>query len=654
MIRMYTSGKFSGGRVLLRKSLTALGGLGAIGFLGGLVFAFTQDVSRFVPALDSVLSAELGHDVTVGGPIKLDLARGPEIWISVEGIDLKPSDRVSFSAEISKARALVRLLPLFNRSVEIEVLAIDGAKVRTDAAISFGESFGQRIASQAKAGKRWNVTALRKVMVNASEFSIDEAGVEIFQFPVNNASAEPGDAGLVLRLDGEVEGRQVTFSGRSGPWAALMTGHRVYLDGVVRSHSAEITLSGSVGEPSTHGLELLIRGGAENLNDVATLFGFGDLSRTSKMTVSAHVKGTVSGVSIGDLKLTYGRGDLSGWFDVSRGERLVIDGELKSDFLDLAAFEGGRLLHPPKKLFPDSPLPVSLIQSLDGEISFSAGTILLANAKLVDGQISMVASDGMVAINPIAVTYNEGTFDASIVLDARKEPGFKGAVNLSNFDLGGLLSAAKMSDDLEARLHFGGRLRGKGETIAQMFANASGQTNLLMGEGRLSSEALDLFGGREAIGLTPDMSSQSGDDAVELKCFVNRFDVVQGIAKSRAFLMETGDSVTTGRGSVNLSTETLDLRLAPRPKNPAYLKGAADLRVTGSFLEPKFRVDRQKMSRGIAGSLGRFALARQGNEVLLPLIEQPATRSNACITALTGKKVTSTETSRTLSLSQVQ
>jgi len=260
----------------------------------------------------------------------------------------------------------------------------------------------------------------------------------------------------------------------------------------------------------------------------------------------------------------------------------------------------------------------------------------------------------MVAINPIAVTYNEGTFDASVILDAREDPGFKGAVSLANFDLGGLLSAAKMSDDLEARLYFGGRLRGKGSTIAEMFSNASGQTNLLMGEGRLSPQALELFGGREAIGLTPSMETESGDEAVELKCFVNRFDVVQGIAKSRAFLMETNDSVTTGRGSVNLSTETLDLRLAPRPKNPAYLKGAADLRVTGSFLEPKFRVDRQQMSRGIAGSLGRFALARQGNVVLLPLIDQPATQSNACISALTGKKVTSVTPARSLSLSQVQ
>ena len=174
-----------------------------------------------------------------------------------------------------------------------------------------------------------------------------------------------------------------------------------------------------------------------------------------------------------------------------------------------------------------------------------------------------------------------------------------------------------------------------------MFASASGQTNLLMGPSVLSSDALSLFGGENLAGANTPAVGDTGDaeGAIDLKCFVSRFDIVDGIAKSRAFLLETRDSVTTGRGSMNLETESIDLRLAPRPKNPADLESAADLRITGSFMDPKVRTDKKRLSRGIAGSLGRFALARQGDEVLLPLIDQSAQNNNACIVSLTGQKV---------------
>lgn len=372
------------------------------------------------------------------------------------------------------------------------------------------------------------------------------------------------------------------------------------------------------------------------------------------MSVSAHVKATTKSVTVKDIDLKYGRGDLSGWFEITRGERIEIDGDLKSEFLDLEAFEGGHLLHPPEKLFPDTALPVDFIRKLDGEISFNASTILLANARLVDGKISMIASDGVVAINPVAVTFEDGLLDGSIVLYARDTPRFKGSASLVNFDLGRFLTAAKMTEPFEAHMHFGARLEGEGETIAAMFASATGQANLVMGEGRLGPEVAGLFGGRAAAGLTPVEAKASGEDVVDLKCLVSRFDVDGGVARSGAFLVQTSDSVTSGKGSINFKTETIDLRLAPRPKNPAYLASAADLRIIGSFVAPKFQVDRKKVSKGIAGSLGRFALARRDSKDLLPLIDRSVTNNNSCIVALTGQKVTRKGRSSIYNLTQVQ
>jgi hypothetical protein len=632
-----------------------------LGFSG---YVLTQDLSRFVPDLDDRLSAQTGQNVRVKGPLRLGLAPGDALWFSLEDVSVSPAgfsgDKDMYSASIDRIRIRVALLPLLRREILTEVMEVTGGRFLVENGTTFADALldlpeeSARLTRTPWTGSPWTGIGFRRLELKRSFVGIVEDGNEIFSFPISNFSAEPGEVGLALSLKGKIEGRDVIFEGTSGPWAALREGHRIYLGGVVRSESVQLSINGSVGDPATYGIEFLARGTAGNLSDAAVLFGYGDLKRASSMSVTLHARITTDAIAIKDIDLKYGRGDLSGWVEARFGEEIEIDGALTSEFLDLAAFEGARLLHPPSRLFSEAPLPLDLIRKLDGEISFRAKTISLANARLVDGQVSIVASDGVLAINPVAVTFEEGMLDGSFVLYTRDAPRFKGSASLMNFDIGRFLTAAKMTDPFEAHMHFGARLSGEGATMAQMFANANGQANLVMGKGRLGPEIAGLFGGREAAGLTPIKGKASGEDVVDLTCLVSRFDVTGGIARSRALLVQTSDSVTSGKGSFNLKTETIDLRLAPRPKNPAYLDQAADLRVTGTFMAPEFTVEHKKISRGIAGSLGRFALARRGEENLLPLIDPAVTNNNPCIVTLTGQKVPVKGRSRIYNLTQVQ
>lgn len=671
MIRVYGFvklgiGKINLGRVTLKKGLAISGAAAAACVLGLAGYVLTQDLSRFVPDLSDRLSAQIGQQVTIDGPIRVAVGLDDAVWLSLEDITIRPTESeaepVAYSATVEKVRVKIALAPLLRREILTELMEVTGGRFLAENGTSLEEAFRElpqnlgvsSPEAQANFRGQWTLAGFRRLQINQSFIGVVDEGREVFAFPISNFSVEPGEVGLALSLKGRIEGRDVVFEGTSGPWAALLSGHRVYLDGTIKSESAHLAINGSIGDPSTHGIELLVRGGAENLADVTVLAGLGDLKRTSAMSVVAHVMATTTSFSIRDLDLKFGRGDLSGWFEIGRGERIEIEGDLTSDFLDLEAFEGGHLLHPPEKLFPDTALPVDLIRRLEGEVSLNAKTILLANARLVDGKISMIASGGVLAINPVAVTFEDGLLDGSIVLYARDTPGFKASASLVNFDLGRFLTSAKMTDPFEAHLHFGVQLEGEGQTIAAMFAGARGEADLVMGEGRLGAEISGLFGGRDVAGLTPVEAKASGEDVIDLKCVVSRFDVAGGVARSGAFLVQTSDSVTTGKGSINFKTETIDLRFAPRPKNPAYLDSAADLRVTGSFIAPQFRVDRGNISKGIAGSLGRFAQARRDSEDLLPLIERSVTDNNPCIVALTGQKVVPKGRSRIYSLTQVQ
>ena len=57
-----------------------------------------------------------------------------------------------------------------------------------------------------------------------------------------------------------------------------------------------------------------------------------------------------------------------------------------------------------------------------------------------------------------------------------------------------------------------------------------------------------------------------------------------------ALVLETSDSTVTGSGTVDLGTETLDLRLLAHPKDASVLAASTQVAIEGTFRDPKIDV----------------------------------------------------------------
>jgi AsmA family protein len=112
------------------------------------------------------------------------------------------------------------------------------------------------------------------------------------------------------------------------------------------------------------------------------------------------------------------------------------------------------------------------------------------------------------------------------------------------------------------------RLKGRGNTTAQMLASSSGDLSLLMGQGQISNLLLELPGldGAEIIKFL-----LRGDKNVKLRCAAAAFDVKDGLMTSRALVLDTEDTVVWGDGHVNFGTEATDLYFRPYPKDTSIL-----------------------------------------------------------------------------------
>ena len=97
---------------------------------------------------------------------------------------------------------------------------------------------------------------------------------------------------------------------------------------------------------------------------------------------------------------------------------------------------------------------------------------------------------------------------------------------------------------------------------------------------------------------------------VPIRCLVAEVPVSKGVARFDPLVLDTTDSNVVGAGTIDLGSETLDLRVAAFPKDVSLLSANVTIEVSGSFSE----VDIRPMAEEITEKgLMDFGLARNNN-----------------------------------------
>jgi hypothetical protein len=100
---------------------------------------------------------------------------------------------------------------------------------------------------------------------------------------------------------------------------------------------------------------------------------------------------------------------------------------------------------------------------------------------------------------------------------------------------------------------------------------------------------------------------------VQLNCFVNFFDIKNGLAKSTALALDTSYITVVGEGTVNLKSEELNFSFNPLTKDTLGTKGAGDLglgdltkplKLTGTLAKPALDVSAGQASLAVGKILG--------------------------------------------------
>ena len=527
------------------------------------------------------------------------------------------------------------LLPLlFGGRVEIPELALSGADVLLQRAQDGRRNWILKAPGDTAEGRS---PEIRQLAVEKSRLHVkDRISDTDVRLQIQSKTGDPVYA-IDLVAEGRVRGVPLKMRGASGGLLRLMderTPYPIRIEGTLGDAraAAEGTLTGAIGNADVDASMKLSGGNLAPLGDVLKI----SLPHTKPYTLAGTLKRRGPEWTFSRFSGTVGKSDLGGDFSVNTaGERPVLTATLSSKNLDIADLGGFVGMEPGKapppraagKLLPGEPFNLDKLRRIDAHVRLVATQVQdTASLPLDNFDAKLNLMDGVFKLEPIVFGIADGKMSSTLSVDAR-QPRLVADIDSAfrNLHLDKLIPGTAKLDAALGALDGRVKLKGTGTSTAAILGSSSGRADLYSGGGEVSNLLLE-FAGADIAEIVKFWVG--GDQKVQLRCAVASFKVTDGLATSEALVVDTDDTYIGGAGSVSLKEETLDLTLTPLPKDFSILSFRGPLRVTGSFAEPKFGLEKKALARKI----GAAVLLGLINPLaaILPLIETGPGKNAPC------------------------
>jgi uncharacterized protein involved in outer membrane biogenesis len=359
---------------------------------------------------------------------------------------------------------------------------------------------------------------------------------------------------------------------------------------------------------------------------------------------TAELHGHVA-VAHGDVKLTgvvaktdgiVMHGELD--YQKARSPRLTINSSDSS--IDLAPYlkkkakpdQGmANKRSPDARIVPDLALDFSKQRSLDAVV-----TIKDLNIKYNDKPVTLInarltAGNGIFRLDPMETrsAINGSTILTKIEIDGSKEPAKgKFEIQAQNFDFGETIKRLGITQEITGTLALQMDVSGKGKNLRELIGSANGKVQLIADKGSIPKWVLEIWGGGLLRLIIP--TTWAEDPVTDLKCAVARFDLADGVMRSKTLLADTKRVTVAGEAVVNWQNEQLDGLFKPQPKDATLFHLGTPIQLSGTLAHPKVG----SAQSGIV-SLGKWAIGLTSPAALIVVFgDVGAKEKNPCAALL--------------------
>jgi AsmA protein len=321
-------------------------------------------------------------------------------------------------------------------------------------------------------------------------------------------------------------------------------------------------------------------------------FPFG-MPALGPLTGSGQLTGSPQVLALNQLTLAGAGTALTGalGFDL-RAQRPALSATLAIDRITLPAptpaaepARGAAAPAPPvDRLIPATPLPLAALDQVDARVSVTLGQLVTSGGEVRDVALSAELANGVLELSRAQATVAGGKVAATGRVTRA------GALQITlqgdDLQLGALGRLLARDLPIAASADLAIAVRGQGRDVRALAASLDGTANLVIGRGQIAMTAI------RGLGLPQQLLSLIGQDISELRCFVIRSTLADGVATLGTVVAGLAPAVVIGQGGrVSLGDERIDARLIPRSANPLLASALPPLTVSGTLASPRFAPD---------------------------------------------------------------
>jgi uncharacterized protein involved in outer membrane biogenesis len=472
----------------------------------------------------------------------------------------------------------------------------------------------------------------------------------------NEVAAGHGQGAFVLDGKGSFNGEAFAAHVQGGPLIHVDPNRPYTFDARISAGATRLRLAGRFDHPFDFGdITGRFTVDGPDLADLWAITGIA-LPSSPPYSLSAGFARRQDVYALRGIAGRVGRSDLEGALtvDTSRG-RPMLTGDLASRRLrlaDLVAMVGGAPSHASAadlspgevvegarmkaqhRLLPDVPLDTTRVRGMDGLVTYHAAAVESGHVPIEDLTMTFDLDHGLLVVDPLSLTISQGKLAGSVRIDARQATQTNAIdLRLSDARLSALIGAKDPDPPIEGGLWARARLTGTGRSVREAAAHADGTVTAVMPGGALRKTIASLMG--VDLGRTAFLVITRNKTDTPIRCAVADFNAREGLLTADRIVMDTGLVQMNGSGDVDLRDETLNLKLAGKPKKISLLRLNAPITLTGRLDAPKPGVDLAHAAPQVAGAVALGVLAAPLAAVL-PFVA-PGLAKNADCQALVGE-----------------
>lgn len=464
----------------------------------------------------------------------------------------------------------------------------------------FGGNLAADAAAETMPEDRGDMPRIGSLIIRAGELSyVDPARQIDLSSTIETVTGGTDEGSVALSGEGTFEGRPFTLDVTGGSLLTLRDEADPYPLSIQAAVGATtMQAEGTVTRPfALAGLNTTFKIAGNDMAEVFPIFGI-PLPPTKPYSLAGALDHEGNIWSFTGFSGVVGESDLNGDLRIDVGpDPAYMEADLNAsnlDFADLSGFigvdpDGETPVKESGRLLPDTPVDLERLRAMNMDVHFVADQIITPGYALSDMDATLSLQDGLALVDPVRFGIAGGYMAGTLRLDGREDIPAAGAdLTIGQVALKDFFAGSQFVQEMGGRLDGRIGLDGRGASLADILATSDGRTALIMTEGTISAIMVELAG--LDIAETLSLAITEGDTKVAIDCAAIDLEIAQGVGRTKTFLLNTADSFVAGQGTVDLTTETVDLVVQSDAKDFSLLSLNAPIYLEGPLAYPSIDV----------------------------------------------------------------